>query len=116
MATIDFGVIAEIDYDRNYAVFDDYEAVLAEFSCISIEDEIAEEWFSSWVDLPVSYARIGRKGEGLDRCGVNLVEPEYIGRLVEVTGRDVDKASVPQLVRLLEFARKKRYHVICFGL
>lgn len=116
MATIDFGVIAEIDPDRNYAVFDDYEAALTEFSCVSIEDEVAEEWFVHWKEVPVSYARIGRRGVGMDQCGVNLVEPESIGLLLEVIRRDSEKAGVPQLVRLLEFAQKKHYHVICFGL
>lgn len=116
MATIDFGVIAEIDPDRNYAVFEDYEDVLIEFSCIPIEDEVAEDWFADWKELPVSYARIGRRGVGMDLCGVNLVGPESIGLLLEVIRRDAEKTGVPQLVKLLEFAQKKHYHIICFGL
>lgn len=116
MATFDFGVIAEIDPDRNYAVFEDYEDVLIEFSCISIEDDIAEEWFTDWHEVPVSHCRIGRRGMGMDPCGVNLVEPEYIGMLMAAVERDAEEEGVAQLQKLLQFAQKKHYHIICFGL
>lgn len=89
MAAVDFGIIREMDADRDYSVFESYRAVLAEFECVSVCDEVAERWFERLADLPVSYSSLRRRGRGPDPCGVNLISHQDVPALLCIVREDL---------------------------
>lgn len=134
MATVDFGIIREMDEVRDYGVVASYPALLAEFECISVCDEVAERWFERLSDLPVSYSSLRRRGRGPDICGVSIVSHEYVPALLRVIREDLredfgSKGGVcgqsdcafegvhsEDLFVLLEEIIRTRSYLICFGI
>lgn len=134
MATVDFGIIREMDEDRDYGVFSSYSAQIAEFECVSVCDEVAERWFERLADLPVSYSSLRRRGRGPDSCGVNLISHKDVPALLCVVREDLrgdlrdegagcgrsdcafERGREEALVALLEEIIRTGSYLICFGI
>ncbi len=113
---VDFGVIERIEPEKDYSIIDDYGHVYELYRCVSVPDDIVNEWILPAAGIPSFLGSLSRAFSGIDHYGVTLLPPESIGAFLAIVEHYRSDKSVAELVKLLITARKMRYYVICFGI
>lgn len=119
---IDFGIVSNIEYDKDYSKIgspDAYKALYAQYHCVSVPDGIVSDWIPLANNIPTYLCSLSRKNMGIDHYGVTIIPPKSVKMLFDIVRSYMDTTkneSVEKLVKLLNIAFEKRQYVICYGI
>lgn len=119
---IEFGIIPQIDASKEYYPYLENEpltAVYDKYSCISVPDEIVNQWIGQCRNIPTYFASLDNPSRGIDHYGVTLVSPdnaELVLSIVQAYSLQSNSLDLIQLISLLENAISSKRYIICFGL
>lgn len=119
---IDFGIISNIEYDKDYSKIGSptaYKALYTQYNCVSVPDKIVNAWIPLANNIPTYLCSLSRKNMGIDHYGVTIIPPESAKMLFDIVRSYMiitKNESVEKLVELLNKAIAKREYVICYGI
>ncbi len=116
---VDFGIIPKIDPNKNYQPSQEdfsYQEALQYYRCISVDDDIVNEWIVPSMKMPTYLFSLDRPSHGIDHYAVTLVPPSSLPELLEIVKpwREAEK-GVPRLIDLIQEAIKTGKYMIVYG-
>ncbi|MBQ9535884.1 MAG: hypothetical protein IJU78_08575 [Clostridia bacterium] len=119
---VDFGIIPNIEYGKDYSLIGDpseYEALYAQYRCVSVSDDIVDTWIPLTDNMPTYLCSLSRANKGIDHYGVTIIPPTSVKMLLDIVRLCMDTTlneSVEELVKLLNVAAENSQHIICYGI
>ena len=118
---VDFGIINTFEPGKNYSELDrrysnPYQHFLEEYRCISVPDDIVNEWIVPSQIIPTYLESSKRDFKGIDHYGITLLPPTSLPMLLEIVKpwKEADE-SVPRLIQLIQEAIKGEKYMIVYG-
>ena len=111
--THDFGIIKEVDLQRNY---EDYTP--QKFNCISVDDKIIDHIAEQLSIMKTYFHSFKRPDFGLAYYGITIIPPESLSLFYEAVVSSVDFKKSKELSVLAEKileASNERKHMIHYG-
>lgn len=91
--------------------YDKYEP--EKYGCIAVEDEIIENFSEMTADIDMFWHTVDRPAKGLAYCGVTLIPPEAVDRLIAVADGIF---GLSEFCKLLRQAQSQNKFIIHFGI
>lgn len=119
---VDFGIISNIEYGKDYSLIGgpcEYEALYAQYRCVSVSDDIVNTWIPLTDNMPTYSCSLSRPSIGIDHYGVTIIPPMSVKMLLGIVRLCMDTAfneSVEELIKLLNVALENSQHIICYGI
>lgn len=119
---IDFGVIPNIEYGKDYSCIggpDAYKVLYKQYHCISIPDDIVGKWIHLTYDIPTFLCSLNREYMGVERYGVTIIPPKSAKKIADIVCVNEEKEEsdlLIELINMLNMASNNGYHVICYGI
>ncbi len=107
MAMHEFGIMEEIP--QAGCRYDEY--VLEKYDCISIDDDIVEEFANRLLDVDMHWHTIDIFGKGLAYCGITLIPPVSLAAVIEEADNFDELFELRELLRQ---AQQENLYVIHF--
>ena len=116
---VDFGIIPKIDPKKSYLLSDEpfsYREALQYYRCVSVDDDIVNEWIVPSMKMPTYLFSLNRPSHGIDHYAVTLVPPSSLPVLLEVVKpwKEADE-SVRRLTGLIQEAIENGKYMIVYG-
>lgn len=120
MDSIAFGVITHIDKDRDYSRYESRAQLLLaqkHFGCISLEEDIVNDWLDGLASMPSYVNHIKSGFQGISPFGVTLIPPKSVSLLQAAIENSIhaQKPPVQKLIKLCKKARAGKKYMIVFG-
>jgi GTP1/Obg family GTP-binding protein len=118
---VDFGYISDIDPNKDYALSilaRDYSKI---FSCVSVPDEIVNEWIPLTKDIPTYFRSLTNPNYGIDHWGITLIPPQSTHMIADVIRQHTDKLpsketpEINELLKLMQQVYTSDQYFISFG-
>lgn len=90
--------------------YDEYEP--EEYCCIAVEDEIIEKLGKKTADIDMFWHTVDKPAKGLAYCGITLIPPESVDRLIAVADGNPELSGLCELLRQ---AQSQNKFIIHFG-
>jgi hypothetical protein len=119
---IELGIMQDIDPHIDYSYFDhpdDYKACLEKFHCISIPDDIVNEWIPLTQEMKIYRGSLEKEGVGIDHYGVTIIPPlslENFKKIVISHTDNIGNNIISELIKLLDAAIEQNSYIICYGI
>lgn len=114
MIKTEFGIIDEIDYSKDYGVYE-----LGKYNCIFIDDDIyINDWWERLTTMKTYFHNMDRPAFALARWGVTLIPPESLSIFQDIVITDKRIKTDNHLVELadkIQEAINKNKFMIHFG-
>ena len=120
--SVDFGIVPNIEYGKDYSIIGDpceYEALYAQYRCVSVSDDIVNTWIPLADNMPTFSCSLSRPNIGIGHYGVTVIPPKSVKKLLDIVRLcmgTTHNESVEELVKLLDVAIEKSQHIICYGI
>ena len=118
---VDFGIVDAFNPDQDYALLDTghpdpYRYFLKEYRCVSVDDDIVNEWIVPSIKMPSYLGTLSRPSHGIDHYAVTLVPPASLPVLLEIVKpwEEADE-SVRRLTGLIQEAIENGKYMIVYG-
>ena len=119
---VDFGYISDIDPNKDYALSilsRDYSKI---FSCVSVPDDIVNEWIPLTKDIPTYFRCLTNPNYGIDHWGITLIPPKSTQMFADVirqhnnTLPNKEAPEIKELLKLMQQVYTADQYVISFGI
>ena len=107
MAMHEFGIMKELP--QAGCRYDEY--VPEKYDCISIDDDIVEEFANRLLDVDMHWHTIDIFGKGLAYCGITLIPPVSLAAVIEEADNFDELFELRELLRQ---AQQENLYVIHF--
>ena len=114
MIKTQFGIIDEIDYNKDYS---EYEP--DKYNCVYIDDDYIEDWWPQLCLMKSFYHSMDRPDIALARYGVTIIPPEslpFFKNIVLGDSRISADIHLVELAEVIQTAIDKNKHVIHYGI
>lgn len=96
----DFGIIDKFEKDKDYSFYDPKK-----YDCISIDDDILNEWWSELILIKTYFHSYNRPSLGFDRWGITLIPPESLESFYTIISDDKRSLLSDELIDLMKLIR-----------
>lgn len=120
-----FGIIDDFDKQKNYAALEEglsFEDCLEKYHCISIPDEIINDWWDGLTSMKSYHHQYSRPETALARWSVTLIPPDSLDLFTEIIMTrtnerflELCRIELTALLNLLRQAKYKNKFVIHYG-
>ena len=107
MAMHEFGIMKELP--QAGCRYDEY--IPEKYDCISIDDDIVEEFANRLLDVDMHWHTIDIFGKGLAYCGITLIPPVSLAAVIEEADNFDELFELRELLRQ---AQQENLYVIHF--
>lgn len=119
---IEIGIIQDIDSCIDYSCFDhpdDYKVCLEKYHCISIPDDVVNEWIPLTEEMKTYRGSLKKADVGINHYGVTIIPPSSLDsfkKIVISQTENVESKIIMELIRLLDAAIEHNCYIICYGI
>lgn len=117
----DFGIIDDFDKQKDYGGFEgSYQDMLKKYHCVSIDDDILNDWAEDFREVKTYYHCFSRPETGFARYGITLIPPESLAAFIGIVERKTSAQwrtgfTIAELLELLKKAKDEEKFVIVYG-
>jgi uncharacterized pyridoxamine 5'-phosphate oxidase family protein len=117
-----FGVIDEIDRQKDYAALENgvnFADILEKYRCINVPDAALSEWRYALENMATFWHCLDRPAKNLARCGVTLIPPQSLAVFKEAILKFTTRPYanfMGELIEMIETAKQESKFIIHFGL
>ena len=118
---VDFGIVDAFNPDQDYALLDTghpdpYRYFLKKYRCVSVDDDIVNEWIVPSMKMPTYLFSLDQPFRGIDHYAETLIPPSSLPMLLEIVKpwKEADE-SVPRLIGLIQEAIENGKYMIVYG-
>ena len=119
-----FGIIQNIEQKKNYCPNPnghiDFKDVLKLYNCISVSDDIVNDWIPLTTNMPTFLFSLDNEYKGLDHYAVTLIPPNSVKMFLETVSfyqkEKPGEKTIKELISLLKIAIENNKYIICFGI
>ncbi len=114
MIKTEFGIIDQIDPEKNYVCYEPEK-----YNCVAIDDDIyIDDWWERLTHLKTYFHSLARPANALARWGITLIPPESLPEFLKIVQNDTrinkDK-NLRDLAEIVKRAIKEQKYLIHFG-
>lgn len=114
MATHKFGIIDEVENDKNYSIYEPEK-----YNAIKVDDDLIEPLLSKFQTIGTYFHSLDRPEYGLAYCGVTIIPPESLEDLLTLLineSTNFKNCEFDELLNKVNIAIENKKYMIHFGI